>query len=343
MGDTSAAMRTMRRCRGKRPPKCKHVFDLSTAASTSDGTVVNERCAVRGWVLLSLVATACSYDYSALRSHPDAAIPTGAGGSAASPLAGAAGSGLTGLMGGAGASGSGGSVFIGPGGTTGTAGVTATAGMTRRDGGAAGGPSTAGSGGVAGGASGAAGSPPDARPEDARPAGGDGSGGAADTAHDAAPCVNGVTDLSNIGTGDFHISFRVATTQTGWVALLNQRSTCYFGMYWDISQCGAGVACPEGALIVQTDDTPTSSATYQTVHSTATINDGNLHDVEVARVSGVLTIQIDGAVSGTGPSAASLGAMPALRIGTSVCGAANSPPFAAFAGTMLSDVCITSP
>jgi hypothetical protein len=35
--------------------------------------------------------------------------------------------------------------------------------------------------------------------------------------------------------------------------------------------------------------------------------------------------------------------MPALRIGTDVCGASNSPPTAAFAGTTLAEVCITSP
>jgi len=37
------------------------------------------------------------------------------------------------------------------------------------------------------------------------------------------PCVR---DLSNIGTGDFHISFSVMTTQAGLTALINQRATC---------------------------------------------------------------------------------------------------------------------
>jgi len=182
---------------------------------------------------------------------------------------------------------------------------------------------------------------PDGGTEDAPS---DGGVSSPDAAPDAGACVKGIKDFSNIGTGNFHVSFRVATTQTGWVALVNQRSTCYFGVFWDIRLCGAGGSCPQGAIYIETDDKTSAGATYQSVHSAAVVNDGKAHDVAVARVSGVIAIQIDGAPSGTGPSSASLGAMPALRIGTDVCdGPGNSPSTAAFAGMMLSDVCLTSP
>ncbi|MEA2699316.1 MAG: hypothetical protein QOI66_3587 [Myxococcales bacterium] len=154
----------------------------------------------------------------------------------------------------------------------------------------------------------------------------------ADAARDAAACVNGTRDLSSIGTGDFHISFRVATTQTGWVALLNQRRTCFYDVFWDIREA------PDGTISAELDDS--TSANYRSVKSPVKINDGNLHDVEVARVSGMMTIQIDGVLSGTGAAAVSLGAMPALRIGTDICGPTSSPVTAAFAGKTLSDVCI---
>jgi hypothetical protein len=255
-------------------------------------------------------------------------IPTGTGGDA-----GSGGS----SIGSGGVTGSGGS-SIGSGGVTGSGGSSAGTGGMGTNGDAIG-----GSGGAAMDA--APGLVPmtgarDASTEDAGPVPVVGAG---DAAPDAAACVNGIKDLSNIGTGNFQISFRVATTQIGWVALVNQRSTCYFGVFWDIRMCGAGGACPNGALSVETDDKTSAGPAYQSVHSTVTINDGNPHDVVVARVSGVLTIQIDGALSGMGASSASLGAMPALRIGTDVCGAGSSPPTAAFAGTTLSDPCITSP
>lgn len=165
----------------------------------------------------------------------------------------------------------------------------------------------------------------DTSSESAPVAGGDASGGATDAARDAAACVNGTRDLSNVGTGNFRISFRVETTQTGWVALLNQRSTCYFGVFWDIRQAA------DGTLDVETDGG--TSANYQVVRSTARINDGNPHDIEVARVSGVLTIKIDGTPSGMGASSAFLGALAPLKVGTNVCnGPPNNPPTAALPG-----------
>jgi hypothetical protein len=175
-----------------------------------------------------------------------------------------------------------------------------------------------------------------------------GSGGAAaDTAPDlrrsvdavdalpdtVSACVGGTRDLSNVGVGDFHISFHVVTTETGWVALLNQRSTCLIGVFWDIRQTAAGT------ILVETDNN--SNASYQTVQSTIRINDGKPHDVVVTRVAGTISIHIDGTLSGQGPSSASLGSLPALRVGTDVCGATSNPPTAPFAGMTLSLACIT--
>ena len=168
------------------------------------------------------------------------------------------------------------------------------------------------------------------------------SDNAAEAGRDAAACANGVTSISNIGTNDFHISFRITTSQKGWVALVNQRAMCYTGVYWDIRQCAAGPFCQvDNGLFVETEGAANGS--YQNVRSAGTINDGNPHDIEVARVAGMLTIRIDGASSGMGPSTASLGAMAAVRTGTDACAMA-APPTADFAaGTTLSNLCITSP
>ena len=165
---------------------------------------------------------------------------------------------------------------------------------------------------------------------------------APEAGRDAATCANGVSSISNIGTNDFHISFRITTSQTGWLALVNQRAACYTGVYWDIRQCAAGDFCQvDNGLFVETEGA--SNASYQSVRSAGTINDGNPHNIVVARVAGLLTIRIDGALSGMGPSTASLGAMAAVRIGTDACALAvpNTANFAA--GTTLSNLCITSP
>jgi hypothetical protein len=159
------------------------------------------------------------------------------------------------------------------------------------------------------------------------------AGKAGDAPRDAAACPGATRDLSNVGTGDFRISFHVVTTQTGWAALLNQRSVCFFAVFWDIRQTDAGT------LLVETDNN--TSTSYQSVQSTIKINDGKPHDVTVARAAGTLTIRIDGAAAGQGPSSAALGAMPALRVGTDSCGPTSDPATAAFAGATLSEVCMT--
>ena len=183
-----------------------------------------------------------------------------------------------------------------------------------------------------------------AGPQDA--AGREASDGTADAMRDAATCANGISSLSNIGTQDFHISFRITTNQSGWVALVNQRSVCYFGFFWDIRLCTpgrAGDSCPAaGTLSLETDNNDVAS--FQAIYGKGSVNDGKTHDVVVARTAGMLTTQIDGTRSGPTPSLASFGAtMPPVQVGKDVCiGAPNGDPTVALTGT-LSDLCITSP
>jgi hypothetical protein len=167
------------------------------------------------------------------------------------------------------------------------------------------------------------------------------SDGATDAMRDAATCANGISSLSNIGTQDFHISFRILTTQCDWVALLNQRSVCSTGYFWDIRQYTTGNGCPaEGGIFVETDNNDVAS--LQTISAKGPINDGKVHEVVVARTAGMLTIQIDGSLSAGIVSVASFGtAMPPVQVGKDVC-APPGDPTVALTGT-LSALCITSP
>jgi hypothetical protein len=155
----------------------------------------------------------------------------------------------------------------------------------------------------------------------------------------AAACPNAVSDLSSVGTGDFTVSFRVATTQTGYVALVAQRGACTSGDFWDIRMCAPDPqhrCAVAGSVLVETD----SSSAYTALDSTVAINDGKPHDVAVARASGVLTITIDGVASGSTSSKASLASLPPMQTGTDACVGHDST--VALTGT-LSNLCITTP
>ena len=156
---------------------------------------------------------------------------------------------------------------------------------------------------------------------------------AVDAPDDALACPGGTQDLSNVATGDFRISFRVVTTQTGWVALINQRSDCSYATFWDIRLQAAG------RVRVELDDNTTGG--YEGLESTQAVNDGRPHAVVVARVAGRLSIQIDGAAASEGGSPLSLGTLPPLQVGNDICvTAVKSPATAMFSGT-LTDICIT--
>jgi hypothetical protein len=137
-------------------------------------------------------------------------------------------------------------------------------------------------------------------------------------------------DLSNIGTGDFHISFTVTTTQGVEASILNQRSGCFHGMFWDLSLLADGV------LQMETDDSA-SGADYTVLTTAATVNDGNPHQVIVERVSGMLTVSVGSVSTAAAASTANFGALVPLRQGTDVC-TGDAP----FAGS-ISNVCVTSP
>jgi hypothetical protein len=145
----------------------------------------------------------------------------------------------------------------------------------------------------------------------------------ATTPSDGNPCSN---DLSNVGTGSFHVSLDLRTTESGLAALVNQRASCTGSMFWDLR-------LSSGELRFETDD----GASHTDVTSTGPqIDDGATHTILVTRVAEAVTIYVDGAASGSASSAASLGALPALATGTDPCEGIDGT--AAFQGT-ISAVC----
>jgi hypothetical protein len=145
-----------------------------------------------------------------------------------------------------------------------------------------------------------------------------------------------LTDLSNVGTGDFQIAFTLTTTAGSVdMALLNQRIGCdETTTWWDVSYIPS--TSTTGGLAVATDD-----GTHYVIAEQATgapVDDGKPHHIVVARVGGQLGFSIDG-VTATGPIADpySFDAMPPLRVGTDDC-----PGFEATVGT-ITEVCLTRP
>lgn len=159
---------------------------------------------------------------------------------------------------------------------------------------------------------------PDAAPE---------AGADAHVGRDAAGCSN---DLSDIGTAGFHIAFTLRTTQSGRAALLNQRSTCAAGKFWDLR-------FSSGKLEFEADDVSNDTVLLGTGPD---LNDGATHTIDVTRVAGTITITIDGAPQGSTSSSVSFGPLPALATGVDVCDGQDGT--VAFQGT-LANVCVGSP
>jgi hypothetical protein len=124
---------------------------------------------------------------------------------------------------------------------------------------------------------------------------------------DAAACLG---DLSNIGAADFHVSLSVTTSQTGLVALVNQRSQCNPSVFCDIR-------VDAGFVLVEADDV----ASYGAIQSPGPrVDDGRLHSVLFQRKSHVLSVYVDDAGGmSTTPSTASFGQLPPVAVGTDVC------------------------
>ena len=118
-------------------------------------------------------------------------------------------------------------------------------------------------------------------------------------------------DLSNIGKGDFTIAFKVTTTQTSETALVNQRTSCNYGMFWDVRMVA------QGGVVAEMGETV--STAYVNVSGGGPINDGRPHDILVRRASGVLTLYVDCVNVRSASSTASFTSLAAFASGVDVC------------------------
>jgi len=172
---------------------------------------------------------------------------------------------------------------------------------------------------------------------------------ATDAGADAAAAAEGgldsgllcVQDLSNVHQGDFQISFTLDTTQTGTVALANQRSTCSAGNFWDVLfSSGLGPA----RITIETDDVTGDAGTPNDAQlkGCTAVDDGASHHVVVQRVAGVLSIFVDGIFNGSTASTTNLVALPPLVTGNDVCvGVDGTAAFDTTKGS-LTDVCVAT-
>jgi hypothetical protein len=138
-------------------------------------------------------------------------------------------------------------------------------------------------------------------------------------------------DLSNIGTGDFTISFTVTTTQKGG-ALINQRSSCtqLCGMFWDLRMNS------NGNIGTETCAGP-DRASYFTILGDSRINDGKPHDVLFQRAGGLDSLYVDCVNFGSVNDSNSFTALAPLASGADVCEAVDGT--AALVGT-IANVCV---
>jgi hypothetical protein len=134
----------------------------------------------------------------------------------------------------------------------------------------------------------------------------------APSARDARVEASCSGDLSNIGTGDFHISCTVMTAQTPLVALANQRNWCFFTDMWDLRMEG-------GVPVIELDDEagpPHYTILWAFGHP---IDDGLPHDLLVERVSGILSVYIDDMRIASTAAPASFGPLPPLVANQDIC------------------------
>jgi hypothetical protein len=180
----------------------------------------------------------------------------------------------------------------------------------------------------------------DARPADSGRADSPADAPTADSPADApmvdspAPTMDGPTcknDLSNIGTGDFTIAFTLTTSQSGIIAVANQRTVCNNGMFWDVH-------LSNGIVQAETDDNANHHGEADTTGTL--VNDGQPHSILIQRRFGALTVAVDGAPRGAANSTSAFGQLAPLRIGSSPC--VGHTGYYALVGT-IHDVCVTSP
>ena len=120
-----------------------------------------------------------------------------------------------------------------------------------------------------------------------------------------------VSDLSNLGSGDFRIAFTLRTTAQVGSAVINQRAECNHGNFWGVR------TGPGGSIGVETDDN--ASYTVLVADGTTRVNDGAPHRVVITRRQGMLSIVVDNGQPFRAPSRASFGALAKLSIGVDPC------------------------
>jgi len=154
----------------------------------------------------------------------------------------------------------------------------------------------------------------------------------AEAAPDTSTAAACVTDLSKVGSGDFHIAFTIVTQATGkQLALLSQRVGCDdTSAYWAVTLSQGG-----GIVAVTNDGTPTGRFFVEAGNG---VNDGIPHRVLVARVNGQLSLSRDGIVdSMLTPDPTVFDVLPALAVGTDAC----STDIALEGNGSITDLCIT--
>jgi hypothetical protein len=160
---------------------------------------------------------------------------------------------------------------------------------------------------------------------DLPPAGGD--GGSSSDGGDARSCGN---DLSNAFMLGFYVSFTMQTRQPdGVIALLNQRDQCTLSDFWDLQLVNH-------KLYFEIADPKVGDATV--LGQGAPLNDDVAHSIVVSRqANGLVQLTIDRVLVGSATLHQSLGPLPMLRVGTSVC--VGEDPSVAFVRT-ISNVCL---
>jgi hypothetical protein len=149
--------------------------------------------------------------------------------------------------------------------------------------------------------------------------------GAPETSMPEASTPVCLTDLSNTGAGDFSISFTLSTTMVGVSAILNQRQICAGSDFWDIQAAFPSPTQsnqPNGAfgtsmfgIGMETDDTQN----YTDLVAPVILNDGVAHSIQFLRLSGNLSVVVDGKTIVAKPSLSVFNMLSPLAQGKDVC------------------------
>jgi hypothetical protein len=105
---------------------------------------------------------------------------------------------------------------------------------------------------------------------------------------DAGPPMALCQDLSNVGTGDFvYERGGRAPKLNADIEIARQGTSCGGGPYWEMQ------LRTDGKVLLDLSD-GTIRCHLESSASAAAVNDGNMHEVEMLRLNGTLTLSIDG-------------------------------------------------